>query len=142
VRSRVAEGVCQGLLGDTINSHLNRGGEGWQALRSVERNIDAVESLLADLCRCLTQCGDQSEFVQGGRTQLIDQAADVGGGLLGPFGEISQERVRERVVSQAIARRLQLEGEPGELWTSPSCRSRRTRRRTSSRARTSRSRER
>ena len=75
LRIGVAHHIGQRFLGDAINRHLDRGRKRWEVLRGVERD---GQTRLSVVCQLFAEGWDETELIEGWRTQFVDQATDVG----------------------------------------------------------------
>ncbi|MDP9358267.1 MAG: hypothetical protein M3R02_23865, partial [Chloroflexota bacterium] len=109
-RPGVAGDVGESFERDAVGGDSDGGGQWRQRVGRRDRDawgIAPAGGVLADR-------PDEAKFVQGGRPQRVDDAADVGHRLLRLRLEVRQQSVGDRVVAEAVARRRQLQAEAGQ----------------------------
>src|SRR5712692_1542755 len=76
---RVAYDVGKGFLGDAVGGYLDRCRQLWEMVRGLKRHLHAIRpSVGAVLSSLFTKSPDEPEFIESGRAQCVDQAADIG----------------------------------------------------------------
>jgi len=109
----VADDIGQRFLGDAVEGHFDGGWQFWQAVGC----LHACGNLITGLQGQLTQRGNEAQFIQGGWSQCVNQAANIGNGGLGLARQVRKQRIGQRVVCQAVAGGLQFQGQAGQLGT-------------------------
>lgn len=75
----VAHDIGQRFPGDAIGGHLDGCRKRWKALGSLDEDLEPLMLIGGSV---LAQGLEQAQFIEGRRPQVIDQAADLGEGLL------------------------------------------------------------
>ena len=142
-RASVADGVGHRLGADPVRGDLDRGGQVGQTARRPRRRAFGAPGRL-EAIGGEPERADEADLVDRRRPQRVDEPADVGDGGrdTSAWSSAMQLRGPLRVVAHEASRRPRPASRcAASAGPRPSCRSRRSRRRSSSRAVTSRSRE-
>jgi hypothetical protein len=116
---RVACDIGEGLLSNTIGGYLDRGGQRWEMIWRFHEHLHTIRpGASAVLSRLLADSPEQSQFIERGRTQVVDQAADIGNDRAqrgAPFSY--QSGCLTRILRDQRSYRSCLEVEGGQGWS-------------------------
>ena len=79
-RPGVTRDIGEGLLGYAVGGYLYCRRQRWQTLRRLHRDAQALRAVLRG---ALAERAEEAEVVKRWRPEPVDQAADVGDGILG-----------------------------------------------------------
>ena len=69
-------GEC--FLNDAVGGNLDRGGQGREFIRRVDRDVEPVRGVRRVTFRGITNRTDQTQLIESWRAQVVDEAPDLG----------------------------------------------------------------